>query len=141
VTPHEQNVERETMRRRLLLISLLDDGEFARLVTDRILDYIVPKVEPSLAAAIAAGDAHPIGLSARDALWTVYQFSTMIGCIARATPYAMPFADRPPATVRELTIFALRGLGLTDAAIAAHIDDPLADFDALYKAARRKEAS
>src|SRR5262245_44343072 len=47
----------ESVTVRLMMRSMLEDGEFARLLLNRLATHWVPQVEASLRAAIAAGDA------------------------------------------------------------------------------------
>ena len=141
LVPPAPEMGQDNWRRRLMLNSLLEDGEFARIVGDKVLEFIAPRVEASLAAAIAAGDAHATGLATRDAVWALYQLTTMVGCVGLANRQALPHPDRPDLDVRSLTAFVLRGMGLTEAAIARHVDTPLPDFIGRGQFDRLKEAS
>src|SRR6202034_3888940 len=53
--------QQEAQRLRLMLASHLDDGEFARLVYDKIGGLIGPVFDASLKRAIDAGDPKPVG--------------------------------------------------------------------------------
>lgn len=141
VQPPVPEMGPDSWRRRLMLNSLLEDGEFARIVSDKIIEFIAPRIEASLQAAIAAGDARPTGLDVRDAVWALYQLASMVGCVGLANRQALPHPDRPDRDVRSLTAFVLRGMGLTEAAITAHVDTPLPDVVVRAAENRFKEAS
>src|SRR5438270_9215748 len=53
------NAEDQAVLNRLMLRSLAEDGEFARLLLGRVGECRVPKVEECVRAAVAAGDAVP----------------------------------------------------------------------------------
>jgi AcrR family transcriptional regulator len=59
----------EAQRLRLMLTSHLDDGEFARLIYEKIADLIGPAFTASLERAVAAGDAARIGREPLNLFW------------------------------------------------------------------------
>ena len=61
--------EEEAQRMRLMATSHLDDGEFARLLYDKIGDLIGPVFTASLESALAAGDASKIGDDPLNLFW------------------------------------------------------------------------
>ena len=61
--------EQEAQRLRLMITSHLDDGEFARLLYDKIGDLIGPVFAASLERAVAAGDASRIGSEPLNLFW------------------------------------------------------------------------
>jgi TetR/AcrR family transcriptional regulator, transcriptional repressor of aconitase len=106
---------------RLTLYSHLEDGEFAQILFDKIEHLIAPIFTDSLAMAIAAGDAKPSEASPRDLFWLAHHTLCMLA--ATQLPQ-VPALDYPPVAQleREACDFILRGIGLSDAAIAAHAD-------------------
>jgi AcrR family transcriptional regulator len=115
-------------RSRLIMNSLLDDGEFAQIVTDSVVDFSSPYFADCLSSALEAGDAVPVDITAGDLAWCVYQLATMAGFFRLAKRASLPHGDDPDAWVCQLASFLLRGMGLTDRAISAHINTPLPKF-------------
>jgi TetR/AcrR family transcriptional regulator, transcriptional repressor of aconitase len=106
---------------RLTLSSYLEDGEFAQVLFDKIDQAVTPIFVASLESAIAAGDATPSVASPHDLFWFAHQVLCMVA--AAHLPVVAPLSLSPIATLEhEIGEFILRGIGLTDAAIAAHAD-------------------
>ena len=102
---------------RLMLRSMIEDGEFARLFYERTMPCWISKVEDCLKASIAAGDAtegpvlHNLG-----ALFARHLAKTIMVSLLPATPivdYGMPREK----LVEQVVWFTLRGLGVRDEAI------------------------
>ncbi len=115
---------------RLTLSSFLEDGEFAKLLFDKVEQVIAPIFIDSLEQAIAVGDAYPGVASSRHLFWFAHH--TM--CTLAATQFpSLPSLDYPPLAKveREVCDYILRGVGLTDAAIARHaaLDVPFETFE------------
>jgi AcrR family transcriptional regulator len=115
---------------RLTLASFLEDGEFAKVLFDKIEQIIAPIFIASLKHAIAVGDAKPGVASPRNLFWFAHH--TLCTLAATQLP-SLPSLDYPalPKLEREVCEFILRGLGLTDAAIAVHaaLDMPFETFE------------
>ncbi|WP_051340795.1 TetR/AcrR family transcriptional regulator [Azospirillum halopraeferens] len=107
----------ERLRHRLFLRSFLEDGEFARLAYTWVAEEVHPLFTASLLAARESGDMVPTPLPAEDGLWLAEHL-----CSALATHClpGRPVAPRSfgPQSVGGVTWFILRGLGMTDAALA-----------------------
>jgi AcrR family transcriptional regulator len=113
--------EEPNQKLRLTLSSHLEDGEFAQILFDKIERLVTPVFTDSLAKAIAAGDAKPSEASLRDLFWFAHHTLCMLA--ATRLPQVPPLTYPPVADlVREVSEYVLRGIGLTDAAIAAHAD-------------------
>lgn len=109
---------------RLTLSSQLEDGEFAQILFDKIEHLVAPVFIGSLEKAIAAGEARPSQASPRDLFWFAHNTLCMIA--ATQLPQVPPLTYPPAADLgREVAEYILRGIGLTDAAIAAHADCPM----------------
>ncbi len=104
--------QEEAQRLRLMTTSHLDDGEFARLLYDKIGGLIGPVFAASIESAVAAGDAARIHTVLMAALTRL----PAVPCLAYGNA-----ADLE----RQLSQFILRGIGLTEAAIASHLDGEL----------------
>lgn len=104
---------------RLTLSSYLEDGEFAKVLSDKVEQVIAPIFIDSLEQAVAVGDALPGAASPRNLFWFAHH--TICTLAATQLP-SLPSLDYPPAAKleREVCEYILRGVGLTDAAIAAH---------------------
>lgn len=110
----------EEQRLRLAATSHLDDGEFARLLYQKIEGLIGAVFVASLEHAVAAGDARRFEGEPLNLFWFAHH-TMMTAALTRlpATPCLSYGGTR--ALDRQLCEFLLRGIGLTDAAIAAHL--------------------
>jgi AcrR family transcriptional regulator len=117
----DQPEQEEAQRLRLLISSQLDDGEFARLLYGKVGDMIAPFFIASLDRAIARGDADRVGGSAVNLFWYAHH-AVLMSVLARLP--AQPCLDygSHAESERQMCEFILRGIGLTRAAIAEHID-------------------
>jgi AcrR family transcriptional regulator len=109
--------EDASIHHRLMLSSLMEDGEFARLFFQRGLSCWTAKVEECLGASLAAGEALRGPL--RPELGAVFAWQ-----LARAIMFAQipasPLVDyglSRAALVEQAVWFILRGFGVTDEAI------------------------
>jgi AcrR family transcriptional regulator len=103
---------------RLVLHSCLEDGEYARELFETASARVIPLFEASLAAAIAAGDAMPGGGSAANRFWFAQHVAAMLAYAALPTKGCIPYEGSLDDIVGEASAFILRGIGMTDAAIA-----------------------
>jgi AcrR family transcriptional regulator len=106
---------------RLTLYSHLEDGEFAQILFDKVEQLVAPIFIDSLAQAIATSDAKPSESSPRDLFWFTHHTLCMLAAtfLPRVPPLAYP---APTQLERGVCEYILRGIGLTDSAIAAHAD-------------------
>jgi AcrR family transcriptional regulator len=102
---------------RLMLRSLAEDGDLARVLLRPLAEEWVPKVEQCVAAAVAAGDAVPEPVLPGLGAWFAQHITaTILLHRLPATPvvdYALPREQ----LVEQAVWFTLRGLGLRDEAI------------------------
>jgi AcrR family transcriptional regulator len=109
--------EEQAIQYRLLLRSLLEDGEFARVFLARIIGGPLTKIEECLRAAVAAGEAAASPVQLRLASWFAEHVAVVIMIRLRpATPVVDYGASRKQLT-EQAVWFALRGMGLKDEAI------------------------
>jgi AcrR family transcriptional regulator len=105
---------------RLMLRSLAQDGDFARLLLRRVTTEWVPKIDECLKAAIVAGDANGGPVCTYLAGWLTQH----VGCFAMmALLPAEPVVDYGMSRrnlVEQVVWFALRGMGVKDEAIRLH---------------------
>jgi AcrR family transcriptional regulator len=121
--------QEEAQRLRLMASSHLDDGEFARLIYAKVETLIGAMFTTSLEAAIAAGDASRIGREPLNLFWFAHH--TVLTAALTRLP-AAPCLNYGDANDLEpqLSEFLLRGVGLNEAAIAAHLTGDLSQLTA-----------
>jgi AcrR family transcriptional regulator len=112
--------EEESQRLRLLTTSHLEDGEFARLLFAKVDKLIGSMFVASLESAIASGDAARVGTEPLNLFWFAHH--TVLMAALTRLPAVPCLAYGNAADVdRQLCEFLLRGIGLNEAAIAAHL--------------------
>jgi AcrR family transcriptional regulator len=109
--------EEQEIQHRLMLRSLLEDGEFARFFLDRVLPCWLTKMAECLEAAIATGEAVASPVTPRLAgLFTEHVAVTIMTRLRPATPI-VDYGVSRERLVEQAVWFALRGMGLTDESI------------------------
>jgi AcrR family transcriptional regulator len=123
--------DEQAQHQRLMLRSLAEDGEFARLLLSRLAAGWVPKMEECLRAAVAAGEAVNGRVQPRLAAWFTHHLAVTIKLFS-LPPTPVVDYDLPREKVVEQAVqFALRGLGLKEESIQRHYNPrALALFDA-----------
>ncbi len=113
--------QQEAQRLRLMLTSHLDDGEFAKLIYEKIGGLLGPVFTASLQRAVEAGDASRIGREPLNLFWFAHH-TVLMATLVRLP--AMPCLAYGNAADLELQLceFILRGIGLNETAIACHLD-------------------
>jgi AcrR family transcriptional regulator len=116
--------QEEAQRLRFMAASHLEDGEFARLLYGKVGYLIGPTFVASVERAIEAGDATAIGGAPLNLFWFAHH-TVLTAALTRlpATP-CLEYGNAA-ALERQLCQFILRGIGLTEAAIASHLDRAL----------------
>jgi AcrR family transcriptional regulator len=116
--------QQEAQRLRLMITSHLDDGEFARLLYEKIGDLIGPVFIASLERAIAAGDASRIGREPLNLFWFAHH-TVLMAALARLPSVPCLSYGNAVDLERQVCEFILRGIGLNEAVIASHLDREL----------------
>jgi len=116
--------QEEAQRLRLMTTSHLDDGEFARLLYDKIGGLIGPVFAASIESAVAAGDATRIGGDPLNLFWFA-DHTVLMAALTRLPAVPCLAYGNAADLERQLSQFILRGIGLTEAAIASHLDGEL----------------
>jgi AcrR family transcriptional regulator len=116
--------QEEAQRLRLMVSSHLDDGEFARLLFEKVGDLIGPVFTTSLERAVAAGDASKVGREPLNLFWFAHH-TVLMAALARLP--AVPSLDYANSAdlERQICEFILRGIGLNQTAIASYLDREL----------------
>jgi AcrR family transcriptional regulator len=119
-TPDQQDAQ----RLRLMVSSHLDDGEFARLIYEKVGGLLGPVFTASLERAVAAGDAARIGRQPLNLFWFAHH-AALMAALSRMP--AVPCLEYGNAVdlERQICEFILRGIGLTETAIASRLDREL----------------
>jgi AcrR family transcriptional regulator len=116
--------QQEAQRLRLMLTSHLDDGEFARLIYEKVGGLIGPVFTASLARAVTAGDAIRIGREPLNLFWFAHH-TVLMATLARLPSVPCLYYGNAADLERQLCEFILRGIGLNETAIAARLDREL----------------
>lgn len=104
-------------RHRLLVLSQLDDGEFARVVYRWLQAEILPLFTASIAAAERAGDLAPSPIPAEARFWFALHMGEGIATQCLTGGGFADYACGEAGTVTHAARFLLRGFGMTDAAL------------------------
>jgi AcrR family transcriptional regulator len=118
--------QEESQRLRLMVTSHLDDGEFARLIYEKIGDLLGPVFIPSLERAVEAGDAARIGQEPMNLFWFAHHTALMATLTRLPSIPCLSYGNANDLE-RQLCEFILRGIGLNETAIASHLDRELSD--------------
>lgn len=106
---------------RLTLASLSGDGYFASLIYRRAQRRSLAAIRAAHEAARQAGDVVGEELAIANTNMFVEHIGTMINAIMVLDPASRPYESDGEALLHQALVFCLRGLGLTDAAIKAHL--------------------
>jgi len=121
---HDAPEQEDAQRMRLMIISHLNDGEFARLLFEKVGALIGPAFAASLEQAIAAGDATRVGQAPLTLFWFAHHTAMMAALSRLPAVPTLPYGHDPDLG-RQLCEFILRGIGLNETAIASHLDREL----------------
>ena len=113
--------QQEAQRLRLMLTSHLDDGEFARLIYQKIGGLIGNAFTRSLQRAVEAGDASAITGEPMNLFWFAHHTVLMSTLTRMPTTPCLSYGEGSDLE-RQLCQFILRGIGLNETAIAVHLD-------------------
>lgn len=116
--------ENEAQRLRLMVTSHLDDGEFARLLYEKIGALIGPIFTASLQQAVESGDASPVGREPMNLFWFAHHTVLLLVLARLPTVPCLSYGGAADLE-RQLCEFILRGIGLNETAIASHLDRKL----------------
>ncbi|ABD87211.1 TetR/AcrR family transcriptional regulator [Rhodopseudomonas palustris] len=113
--------QEDAQRLRLMMSSQLDDGEFARLLYQKVGALIGPVFTASLDRAVLSGEASRVGREPLNLFWFAHHTVLMAGLSRLPTTPCLSYDDAIDLE-RQICEFILRGIGLNEAAIAAHMD-------------------
>jgi AcrR family transcriptional regulator len=109
--------DERTIQHRLMLHSLAEDGEFARLLLRRLASNWIPKVEECIRAAVQAGDAVAGPVRPRIAGWLTHDLAAAILTNLLPEKPVVHYGLSRDKLLEQAVWFSLRGMGLKEAAI------------------------
>jgi TetR/AcrR family transcriptional regulator, transcriptional repressor of aconitase len=118
--------QEDAQRLRLMVTSHLDDGEFARLLYEKVGGLIGPVFTASLERAVEAGDAARIGREPLNLFWFAHHTVLMVTLTRLPSAPCLSYGKSADLE-RQLCEFILRGVGLNETAIASYLDRELSD--------------
>lgn len=105
---------------RLVLRSLMEDGEFAMLLLQRVTSGWLPKVEECIRAAIAAGDAVELPAQPGVRAWLTHHLAVMLMIFDLPPAQVVDYSVSREQLVEQAVWFSLRGMGLKEEVIRHH---------------------
>jgi len=105
---------------RLVLRSLMEDGEFAMLLLQRVTSGWLPKVEECIQAAIAAGDANESPSQPGVRAWLTHHLAVMLMIFDLPPNQVVDYCVSREQLVEQAVWFSLRGIGLKEEVIRSH---------------------
>jgi TetR/AcrR family transcriptional regulator, transcriptional repressor of aconitase len=113
--------EEDFQRMKLLISSHLEDGEFARLLYQKIGDIVGSIFTASLERAVQVGDASQTIGAPMNLFWFAHQMIHMVALTQIPAIPSLAYGDTE-SLKRQLCDFVLRGLGLKEHAFATYLD-------------------
>jgi AcrR family transcriptional regulator len=113
--------QEEAQRMRLMVISHLNDGDFARVLFDKVGQVIGPAFTNALEQAIAAGDASRVGMQPMQLFWFAHHTAMMAALTQLPAEPSLSIGNAAERE-RQLCEFILRGIGLNEKIIATQMD-------------------
>ena len=107
-------------RLRLVLHSCLEDGAYARELFEAVSAQVMPFFTASFDAAVAAGDVVSTPGAIANHFWFAHHIAAMMAFASLPGQSCVPYEGTLDALVDEASHFILRGIGMSDAAIAAN---------------------
>ncbi len=108
------------VRHRMILNSCLEDGAFTRFLFRNRFSENLEAIVQCVRAADASGDLVTSPVSRENRLLFVHHLATMIATVQLPEEPVVDYGASRESLVNQVVWFALRGLGLSDAAIARH---------------------
>lgn len=107
-------------KHRLMLKSLLEDGVFARLAYKNRFGCFCAQMEACLDAAAAAGDMVRSPVSKSNRTYFTQHVGAWVALVHLPDKPAMDYKVSREELLNQVVWFSLRGMGMTDKAIATH---------------------
>jgi AcrR family transcriptional regulator len=110
----------QTIATRMTLRSLAEDGDFARTMLRQLASCFIPKVEDSLRAAVAAGEAVDGPVLPAVGGWFTHHLAAMLTAHLMHEKPVVDYGLPCERLIEQTVWFALRGMGLKEQAIRRH---------------------
>jgi len=107
------------LKMRLMLHSILEDGDYARELFAAIAPHVVPLFVASLKAAEEAGDLKPLAGNGANSFWFAHHVAAMMAFAFLPREGVVPYEGDIDRLIEDASDFVLRGIGMTEAAIVA----------------------
>jgi AcrR family transcriptional regulator len=107
------------LKMRLILHSCLEDGDYARELFAAVAPRVVPLFVASLKAAEEAGELTPLPANGANRFWFAHHVAAMMAFAFLPQDGFIPYEGGVDELVAEAGDFILRGIGISEAAIAA----------------------
>ncbi|HJT76186.1 MAG TPA: helix-turn-helix domain-containing protein [Gemmataceae bacterium] len=111
------NEEERAVQNRLMLRSLAEDGEFARLLLRKLAEGWVPKVAQCLEAAAAAGEVVDGHVHPALGAWFAHHLAAILMVYLLPETPVVDYPVPRDQLVEQVVWFSLRGMGLKEEAI------------------------
>lgn len=105
---------------RLMLRSMCEDGVFAGLLFKKASQMLVPKIRECVDAAARAGETRNGADTLKNAGWLAQHLVLMVAFMQVPEHCLVEYKGSKDKWIEEGVVFCLRGLGLSDQAIARH---------------------
>lgn len=102
---------------RLMIQSLLEDGEFTRSFTEPRFKQMLPHVEESAKAARIAGEMVELPIQDYERLWFPHHLAMSLRLASLPEDQVFDYSTEPAERKLNAIWFSLRGIGLTDESI------------------------
>jgi TetR/AcrR family transcriptional regulator, transcriptional repressor of aconitase len=113
------------LKMRLMLHSCLEDGDYARELLAVIAPRVVPLFAASVKAAEQAGELRKLPANGANRFWFAHHVAAMMAIAFLPQDGFIPYEGGLDQLVEEAGDFILRGIGMSEAAIAASRAAPL----------------
>jgi AcrR family transcriptional regulator len=114
----EADADERDSRLRLVLHSFLEDGEYARELFETIFERVYPLFAASIEAASAAGDVVFAPIASANSFWFGHHVAAMVAFVFLPARACLSYHGTLASLIDETSWFVLRGIGMTDGAIA-----------------------
>ncbi len=114
-------------RHRLMIKSFLEDGAFARVLYRNRFETFCSRIEACLEAATSAGDVMPGPIRKGNRARLAHHVGAWIALVHLPEEPAIDYKVSREELLHDAAWFALRGMGVTDRAIAEHLNPKALD--------------
>lgn len=110
------------MLKRIMVQSLMTDGNFARTFYQAYIEPNLPLIERCLEAAEKAGDMVPVPVTNRHKLLFAHHLAVALSLFMLPEKPVVEYGSTPEERIKEAAWYALRGMGLKDQVLKKYLD-------------------